>query len=320
MGAPNADRDGGGSGVIQILFGGPRGIRTNTTQTIPRPVDAWAGFGTKLRAGDVNGDHRVDLVEGAPDETTPGHLSVCTSPRKGRRITCHAVVGPVSSGTSGLAVADVNGDRIDDVIQGDSVIEFAASGQSAPGGEVRVYRGHRHSGPSGDDLFVLDQSPGAILGNDEPGDEFGATVDAGDLDDDGYADIVVSAPGEDELKDGLNLTNVGSVSVLRGGRSGKATSGNSRFFPTHGIPRELAAETGTGWSLAVLDSSGDDVPDVAVSLRGADRIQDSVYVIEGRGKGSFAPGETKVWRPLRGTIDVRDPMVARIRIGRADGA
>ena len=262
VGAPGADKDATGSGAIQILFGGANGIRTREAQTIFRPVTTWAGFGTKLRAGDVNGDHRVDIVEGAPDGTVPGHASVCASPKKGRRVACRPLVGPVSSGTSGLAVADVNDDEIDDVIQGDAVVEPAAALLSAVGGEVRVYFGRRRTGPGGAPK-VLDQRPGYVLGADEEGDLFGAGVDAGDLDGDGYADIVVSAPGEDEAdEDGVLVSDVGSVSVLRGARSGMAVAGNTRFYATSGIPGELTANDATGWSVGVLDVSGDKRPDV----------------------------------------------------------
>jgi hypothetical protein len=213
----------------------------------------------------------------------------------------------------------MDNDGIDDVIQGDSVVEPEAAQNSAPGGEVRVYLGRRSGLPS--DPTVLDQTPVWVPGKDEAGDEFGHAVDAGDLDGDHYADIVVSAPGEDEFReaDATNVEDVGSVTVLRGARSGYAVGLNERFYPTAGIRREPTAGDGTGWSVAVLDVSGDKRLDVVMSLRGADRIQDSIYLAEGRA-GPPVPGETKVWRPLRGAVPVRDPLISRIRIGRADGA
>ncbi|MEG7741722.1 FG-GAP repeat protein, partial [Listeria monocytogenes] len=44
----------------------------------------------------------------------------------------------------------------------------------------------------------LAQSSAGVPGGDEPGDGFGASLALGDLDRDGYADLVVGAPGEDE--------------------------------------------------------------------------------------------------------------------------
>jgi hypothetical protein len=316
VGAPAANPGAVGSGSIQILFGGANRMRAGEAQTIPRPSDDWAGFGTKLRAGDINGDGNVDLVEGAPDNldgTVPGHASYCLGQKNGHFRPCVELTGPVSSGTSALAIADVNGDHRDDIIQGDSVVEPAALGpDTALGGEVRLWPGGR-SGPAAEPI-VIDQRPGAILGLDESGDEFGSGVDAGYLDGDRYADIVVAAPGEDEGA----AVDAGSVSVIRGGNGGRAQSGHSRFYQSSGIQGAPTPGAEVGWSVAVLDVSGDGKLDVAVSIRRADRIQDSVYVIEG-GKGQFAPGETRPWRPLRGVVKVRDPDISRIRIGRSDG-
>src|SRR4029450_3476575 len=102
------------------------------------------------------------------------------------------------------------------------------------------------------------------------------------------------------------VSAAGPVSVIRGGHVGRAATGHSRFYQSFGIPGDPTAGAEVGWSIAVLDMSGDGKLDVALSIRGADRIQDSVYLIEG-GKGQFAPGETRPWRPLRGVVNVRDP-------------
>jgi serine/threonine protein kinase len=316
VGAPAADRGEGGSGLIQIVFGGSKRLRSGAPQTVPRPVGSWVGFGTKLRSGDINGDGNIDLVEGAADRsdgTVLGHGSYCLGRKNGIMRKCVELEGSDSSGTSALAIADVTGDHRDDIIQGDAVAEPAAVGRAAVGGEVRVWRGGR-SGPAAEPL-VIDQQTGAIPGDDEFGDGFGAGVDAGDLDGDGYADMVVAAPGEDEN----GVLDAGAVIVIRGGHAGRAATGHSRFFQSFGIRGALTAGAEVGWSIAVLDMSGDGKLDVALSIRGADRIQDSVYLIEG-GNGQFAPGETTPWRPLRGVVGVRDPNISRIRIGRADGA
>jgi hypothetical protein len=316
VGAPAADVGEGGSGLIQIVFGGKKRLRSEAPQNVPRPVGSWVGFGTKLRSGDINGDGNIDLVEGAadlPDGTVLGHGSYCLGRKNGTMRKCVELKGADSSGTSALALADVTGDHRDDIIQGDAVVEQTAVGQVAVGGEVRVWRGGR-SGPA-TEPFVIDQQRGGIPGDDEFGDGFGAGVDAGDLDSDGYADMVVAAPGEDEN----GVLDAGAVSVIRGGHVGRAATGHSRFYQSFGIPGDPTAGAEVGWSIAVLDMSGDGKLDVALSIRGADRIQDSVYLIEG-GKGQFAPGETRPWRPLRGVVNVRDPNISRIRIGRADGA
>jgi predicted Ser/Thr protein kinase len=295
-----------GSGAIQIVFGGRQHMRTGQPQTILRPDLAWVRFGSKLRAGDVDGDHRVDLVEGAPDDPErglAGHLSVCRGTPRGLHITCRAVAGAESAGTSALAIADVDGDGRGDIIQGDSVPQF----DDPPGGELRIWRGGRR-GPTGDPL-VISQATRHVPGVDNGGDAFGAGVDAGDLDGDGYADIVVSAPGEDQQQ--------GAITVIRGGRDGIARTGNAGFSRGDGVPGTGVPGEALGWSVAVMNVSGDKRPEVAVAVRGASRIEDAVYVLE-HGRGAFGPGETKAWRPLRGVGDVNDLRVRRIRLGRTD--
>jgi tRNA A-37 threonylcarbamoyl transferase component Bud32 len=313
LGAPGADTGRVGSGVIYVLFGGRHGL-AHDPQPVFRPTDALVNFGTALRGGDINGDGYADLVEGAPDDVLSGragHATYCAGSRTGPH-RCHLLPGPVSSGTSALAVADVDGDHYDDIIQGDAVVEYAAVERGAAlGGEVRVWLGRRH-GPTGDPI-VISQQTHNVPGGDDLGDEFGAAVGAGDLDRDGYADIVVGAPGEDEAS--------GAVTVIRGSGTGVAATGHARFDKAAfgGIPGDPVAGEQLGWAVAVTDVAGNKRLDVAVDAHGAVRLADAVFVIKG-GTGNFAPGETRIWWPLRGAVKLKNPNIERIRFGREAGA
>jgi hypothetical protein len=309
VGAPGADNGAVGSGTIQMLFGGAEDMRIADPKTIPRPVEDWIDFGVKLRAGDVDGDGNVDLVEGAPDRadgTATGHLAFCAGTRSGRPKRCAPVGDPVHNGTSALAVANVDGDDYDDIVQGDAV---PAPGGRSLGGEIRIWRGGRH-GP-GRTPIVVTQASAAVPGSDEAGDEFAGGVDAGDLDSDGYADIVASAPEEN--------FGTGAVTVIRGGRSGIAHTGHARFALGRGIPGRALPGRRLGASIAVLELSGDKRLDVATAIGGADGVPKSVYVIQGAGKGAFAPGETSVWPLLPEGVDLQNAGVHRMRLGRVDG-
>ena len=140
----------------------------------------------------------------APTAAGPGadRSAAASSPRRG--------------GTSGLAVADVNGDGYADIVQGDA--EHA--GRFLSPGEVRLWLGSRR-GPRSEPLGITQDTPGVPGGSDEPGDEFGAVVDAGDVDLDGFADIIVGAIREDE--------GAGQITVIRGGENGHASVGNTQF-------------------------------------------------------------------------------------------
>ena len=94
-----------------------------------------------MRTGDVDGDHRVDLVEGGAGGAAGGRPPpFCRGARAGPS-RCSALEG--DRGTSGLAVADVNRDGYADIVQGDSDHAQNVTGLKLSGGEVRLWLGSR---------------------------------------------------------------------------------------------------------------------------------------------------------------------------------
>ncbi len=163
----------------------------------------WLGFAVS-GAGDVNGDGYADLVVGVPlhdrsdsvggSGTNAGSVQVLSG-KNGRIL--HASEGDTKHiylGFSVNAAGDVNGDGYPDVIAGAVGNPSGAPGLGAYPGSARVF-----SGRDGSALYTF--------AGEAAYDLFGWTVDgAGDVNADGYADLLITAPEYDVDPDGTPLS------------------------------------------------------------------------------------------------------------------
>ncbi|GGX13542.1 FG-GAP and VCBS repeat-containing protein [Streptomyces lomondensis] len=125
---------------------------------------------------------------------------------------------------------------------------------------------------------VLTQDTAGIPGTAEQDDRFGKSLASGDLNADGYADLVIGSVREDVGSD----ADGGSVTVVWGGKSG-LSGGRGVSDPA------VSAHDEYGMSLAVADFDGDGRPDLAVGSTGSD-----VWIHEGITKASGAASRHKL--------------------------
>lgn len=302
VGAPGQSPTARGRGVMQIIFGSPTGLETTSAKPIRPPDDNYADFGNRIRAGDLNGDGSIDVVAGAPDRRsnpTAGHLVYCQGTPEGP-VGCQRLGVTADGGTSSLAIADVDGDGYEDIVQGDGV------GERDDGGEVRLWLGGK-GGPVGRPIEI-DQDTPSVHGRDEPGDEFGKVVDVGDTDPDGYADMLIGAPGENDGE--------GAVTLVRGGKRGHARAGGAPWDKDQpDVPGRSAPNDHFGSALGLLQLTDDDRLDLVVISGGARRLGGVVTVIRGT-RGAFAPSEALA-TPIERLADQVEPAgIESLRIGR----
>ena len=147
-----------------------------------------------------------------------------------------------SLGYSVNSAGDVNGDGYDDIIIGAPYYDNGLSNQ----GRVYVFYGS----PEG-----FESEPNWIVEGDQAGAQFGFSVScAGDVNDDGYDDVIVGAP---EYSGAVPFS--GKIYLYLGSSSGLSSTPNWTALPT------LSTQSKLGYSVSTAgDINGDGYDDVIV--------------------------------------------------------
>ena len=291
VGANRADPNGSNSGASYVVFGKASGFDANIDLST---LDGTTGFklsgasagdqsGVSVAsAGDVNGDGYDDLIVGAkyadPNGSSSGASYIVFGKASGFAANFDLSTlngsngfrlnGAAAGDQSGLSVAsagDVNGDGYDDLIVGAPNVD----GTGSYSGASYVVFGKAGGFAADVDLSTLNGSTGFKLSGALSGDLAGWSIaSAGDVNGDGYDDLIVGAGDAD-----ANGAGSGASYVVFGKASGFAANIDLEYLESSAGFRlaGVAAFDRGGWSVASAgDVNGDGYDDLIVGAPYAD--------------------------------------------------
>ncbi|MFJ8931645.1 MULTISPECIES: FG-GAP repeat protein [unclassified Streptomyces] len=249
VGAPGedvgTDKDGGTAAILWGSASGLSGAKSGKTLTDPRPSKHDA-FGGRLAAGDFYGSGTDDIAVGTANSATIDVIGM------GGDQSWKTVTAPVQSGTDGVGVhnlhsGDVNGDGIDDLL-------------------VNGYEADSDMGWNAN--YYLPGGSGFTSASDAVKLPAGVITDVGDVDSDGYGDVVIGLEWDtDSGVPGAQLG--GAVKIAHGSANGPVASAIQTIDQdTSGVPG--GGETGDdfGGELDLGDINGDGHLDLVVGSVG----------------------------------------------------
>jgi hypothetical protein len=276
VGAPLYDNIFPDEGRTFVYHGSATGLST-TTAWESSPNQEGDQWGTSVAtAGDYNGDSYADVIIGAPfyGNTVPhgGAFFVYAGTAAGLQDFSILPIGmdgqpaPSQFGCAVGTAGDVDGDGRSEVVIGALLFDNGEVDE----GRVAVYNG-RSAGLSNFTTWTAEGGAAGI--------EFGKSVaGAGDVNGDGFSDVIVGAPGFDN-----GQTDEGRAFLFLGSATGVATT------PAWTAEPNIANEH-FGWSVAGAgDVNGDGYSDVIVGTNdNDDGNQERAFVYHGSPGGLAA--------------------------------
>jgi hypothetical protein len=273
------------SGYVSVFSGTHDGLRfTPSTTLYPEdlPGDP-TDFGTALAAGDLDQDGRTDLVVGSAGGDDGGSIEACYGAASGLSSCTVLDADHAYDGVSSVRLGNVSGTSRPEIVLGVPDERDRAGGY----GHVEIVS---LSGPRGATTVShvsLTQASKGVPGANEKDDHFGSAVALGDLDRDGFDDLVIGASGEDVG----SRRDAGAATLVYGGRDGYRHSGAKSYTQnTKGIPGQAERRDELGASIALLDHDADGHLDLTLGAPGENTFQGAVTTLHGASRSFTTKG------------------------------
>ncbi|MFF4058504.1 FG-GAP and VCBS repeat-containing protein [Streptomyces sp. NPDC001668] len=306
-----------GSGLVQVVWGGPRGLSGGATLASGAARDGLGAKG-RLAAADVDGDGATDLltVVNQHDLVATGGPFTRSGAATGER---QVVKDRYDSRVLDLDVGDLNGDGITDVVAAENGTDTFDSRR------IAYWWGTKDGLTPWTLVYDID---GAAL-------QGGENLAVGDVNRDGYADIVVgrTVEGYDSDTD-TYLAKGGRVTWIPG-TSGAPDGVAAQFVnqDSPGVPGTAEKGDGFGTDVQLADVDGDGYLDVVTGVPGEDlgpatapnSVKDAgaVVVLSGRADGLTGVGSHQVVTQdspgVPGAGEKGDAFGGAVHVGDANG-